>query len=615
MRLVRHQKGFTLIEALIAFIVLTVGLLGAAMFQADLVKSTTETKERFEAMAIIESQHEKIRADISRSLVTTDALSVISAAISSPVQGYEVELVSVSAASIDGTYRYELKVSWGDEQSINRTAYIAQVNDSVANESGVDLEPTAAAYDGGIPLPTGTLTVLDREVLDVSSGTLVSSNDSYKVYSVPSGSSSETIVGVEVDGQFVQLAKLNDSNNEIFTITGVIVNDPSNPVSYQFGCTFAGSSTGENTLCPFAIPAEDVIDVAATGGAGCLIYDYENFDGSTPGGYGKYLCVTGTGWNGQIAPRILDISNSGNGDTQLAIDGEICSPKLRGYKYVILEVNDAVAFESSVSSATDATTRRSLLDSASVAGQSGLVRFSQTAASLGHESVLWSDYFWHNPNYISSTATSAYGDMINILPGDLAYQNFVLFTSGKNPSRTCDVYGLTVPSDSEISAAVGSYFDYQSLGYPGRDYTPNGFDTEFFNDWDSDTEIGSLILGYTLAKHSIAGNLVVTGGVGISDSDFTVSGNPEPIVSIQCPLNPTPVISGASEIYSYSCGVPTGWTGDILVTTSAALSACSADLSGADGSPLITTNSFQASYTRVTGNFDSENYYFSTSCN
>lgn len=615
MRLVRHQKGFTLIEALIAFIVLTVGLLGAAMFQADLVKSTTETKERFEAMAIIESQHEKIRADISRSLVTTDALSVISAAISSPVQGYEVELVSVSAASIDGTYRYELKVSWGDEQSINRTAYIAQVNDSVANESGVDLEPTAAAYDGGIPLPTGTLTVLDREVLDVSSGTLVSSNDSYKVYSVPSGSSSETIVGVEVDGQFVQLAKLNDSNNEIFTITGVIVNDPSNPVSYQFGCTFAGSSTGENTLCPFAIPAEDVIDVAATGGAGCLIYDYENFDGSTPGGYGKYLCVTGTGWNGQIAPRILDISNSGNGDTQLAIDGEICSPKLRGYKYVILEVNDAVAFESSVSSATDATTRRSLLDSASVAGQSGLVRFSQTAASLGHESVLWSDYFWHNPNYISSTATSAYGDMINILPGDLAYQNFVLFTSGKNPSRTCDVYGLTVPSDSEISAAVGSYFDYQSLGYPGRDYTPNGFDTEFFNDWDSDTEIGSLILGYTLAKHSIAGNLVVTGGVGISDSDFTVSGNPEPVVSIQCPLNPTPVISGASEIYSYSCGVPTGWTGDILVTTSAALSACSADLSGADGSPLITTNSFQASYTRVTGNFDSENYYFSTSCN
>lgn len=616
MRLVRHQKGFTLIEALIAFIVLTVGLLGAAMFQADLVKSTTETKERFEALAIIESQHEKIRADISKSLVTTDALSVISAAISSPVQGYEIELVSVSTASVDGTYRYELKVSWGDEQSISRTAYIAQVNDSVANENGVDLDPTAAAYDGGIPLPTGTLTVLDREVLDVSTGTLVSSNDSYKVYSVPSGSSSETIVGVEVDGQFVQLAKLNDSNNEIFTITGVIVNDPTNPVSYQFGCTFAGASTGENTLCRSAIPAEDVIDVAATGGAGCLIYDYKNFDGSTPGGYGKYLCVTGTGWNGQIAPRILDISNSGNADTQLAIDGEICSPKLRGYKYVILEVADAASFESSVASASDSTARRALLDEAIIAGQSGLVRFAQTSASLGHESVLWSDYFWHNPDYISSSAVSAYDPIVNHLPGDLAHQNFILFTTKTgNVTRTCDVYGLTVPSDTEVSAAVGSYFDYQSLGYPGRDYTPNGFDAQFFNDWDSDTEIGSLILGYTLAKHSIAGNLVVTGGVGISGLDFNVSGNPEPIVSIECPINTTPVASGASEIYSYSCGVPTGWTGDISVTTSAAISACSADLSGADGAPLITANGFQASYTRVTGSFDSENYYFSSSCN
>ena len=610
------QRGFTLIEALIAFIVLTVGLLGSAMFQADLLKESTNTKERYEAISILESQSEKIRAAVAKASINADVVSTVSSAISSPVEGFAIDLVSVSESSLAGAIKYELEISWGEGQSITRTSYVALVDDTVENEIGVDLEPSAAAYNGSIPLPTGTLTVLDREVIDLTESTLVSSNDSYKVYSVPSGSSSETIVGVEVDGQFVQLAKLNDSNNEIFTITGVIVNDPDNPVSYQFGCTFSDSQSGENTYCPTTIPDEDVLDVSATGGAGCLIYEYKNFEGSNPGGYGKYLCVTGTGWNGQIAPRVLDITNSGNSDTQLAIDGEICSPKLRGYKYVILEVADAVSFESSVAAASDSTARRALLDGASVAGQSGLVRFSQTTASLGHESVLWSDYFWHNPDYISSSAVSAYDSSVNHLPGDLANQNFILFTTKTGKvTRTCDVYGLTVPFDSEVSSAVGSYFDLQFLGYPGRDYTPSEFDSQFFNDWDSSTEVGSLVLGYTLAKHTIAGNIVVTGGTGISSTDFSVSGNPEPVVSIECPINPTAVVSGASEFYSYSCGVPTGWTGDVTVTTSASLTACSFDVTGADGTPVMSQNGFNTHYTQVSDSYDSENFYFGASCN
>ena len=59
--MIRYQQGIGLLEALIALLLLAVGMLGFAALQTSSVKATNESIERVKVLVVMQSVAEKIR--------------------------------------------------------------------------------------------------------------------------------------------------------------------------------------------------------------------------------------------------------------------------------------------------------------------------------------------------------------------------------------------------------------------------------------------------------------------------------------------------------------------------------------------------------------------------
>ncbi|NRP58504.1 hypothetical protein [Marinobacterium sp. xm-d-564] len=158
-------KGFILIEAIIALVVSTVGLLGIALFSSSLLSESTDTKSKSEAIRIAQSRLDKLRQFAGQ----VELASIGSSSWAWPSsEGCEIyhsdtdtfyidgELVSNATGSLQGT----VNVSWGqpDCESENKvslaTIVASDVFDStVINGSISDVD--LSGIGSNIRPPTG----------------------------------------------------------------------------------------------------------------------------------------------------------------------------------------------------------------------------------------------------------------------------------------------------------------------------------------------------------------------------------------------------------------------------------------------------------------------------
>jgi len=623
--MVRRDNGFSLIEALIALIVLVVGSLGVILFQSELLRESGSLKSQQEALEIVQKWVEERRGYVTESDFSSmlNALTASSASATDQqgrLNTYSITNSAPSAVSgVSNTYEVTFSVDWpGNGDPLSVTTYFAWLDpeNSLKPESASS-GPIGGSYGGDIDLPTGTLTALARNEVSIVDADLVTraaikSQGALTVYN----DSDKVKVAVELkDGTYVQLASLNSSDNELITITGRIYNnfqwdsvrnaiDASNPERLTVDdVEFANVYKDEAGNY-----ADGVLDVLASAGANCIVTDFvtdkdvsypiyrtngtiQRYEEADFPSWADYLCVAGTGWNGSIQPVKRDI-NSSAGITDFP--GLICSPEQRSYRYAIIEADDYDELERIVDGnlvgSTHTISSAMASASARIVGQSGVVRLYASAASAAgsSEGVVWSDYFWHNPDYLhnpssTSTASLASGSSVNAdgyltpqvvsqgspsiqYPGDVAHQNFIL----ADTSVYADCDSALADFDSYVAskqAALGLTSEDEEYrapnGMPGYDYLPTGvYD---FTDYNTtvDNQRGNIFLGYALATYSVSGTLHIPSSESISD--FNIVGNPAPIVSINC----TTSLIGNSDYfgymaYSYNCPVPRRWSGSVV---------------------------------------------------
>jgi len=138
------QRGFTLIEVMIAAIVLAVGLLGLAKFQAELTRSASATKERTVALALAEKKVEDLRAFSQKNKPVDAAGNDInwSAGDTTGVMAYEYiadneggRLIPGAQAAYKNDSGEQLTLSWALE-----AAPIANAQEVVINVAWTDQE-------------------------------------------------------------------------------------------------------------------------------------------------------------------------------------------------------------------------------------------------------------------------------------------------------------------------------------------------------------------------------------------------------------------------------------------------------------------------------------------
>jgi hypothetical protein len=263
------------------------------------------------------------------------------------------------------------------------------------------------------------------------------------------------------------------------------------------------------------------------------------------------------GWNGNISVTKFELGTNKTFEDENNI---ACYSSPRGYKYLLVEVPDS--FNPASASWSD-------LASSAIKGQSGVVRFVEDAVTGYH----WGDYFWHNPNLVTVASAPLVTDGLTLYAGDVNNQSFIVSRTGGGIADCDDLDYSHYSSDDRFPKSP----DLFGVGLPVN---------------DKNNDDGDVILGYAPVRFGISGMIYLHAGLPENAdevSEYSLIGNPEPIVSVTCDISSTPAVTTGGYVgYAYNCEVPVRWSGAIIaqpIVEGAAVDGCpdasdSTDLTG-----------------------------------
>ncbi|MEB0044615.1 MULTISPECIES: type IV pilus modification protein PilV [unclassified Pseudomonas] len=119
----RTQEGMTLIEVLVALVILTVGLLGAAAIQLKALKYTDSSLMTSQASFIAYDMMDRIRANSGADYtVTPPTAGNLSVARDQDLYDFTTNIVSFGGATATGTITlsqrvYTITITWNDSRA------------------------------------------------------------------------------------------------------------------------------------------------------------------------------------------------------------------------------------------------------------------------------------------------------------------------------------------------------------------------------------------------------------------------------------------------------------------------------------------------------------------
>ena len=123
----RAQAGMTLIEVLVAVLILGVGLLGAAMIQLNALKYTDSSRMTSQASFIAYDLLDRIRANSAADYTITPPSSPnLNVARDQDLYDFQTNIVAFGGATATGTVAlnqrvYTITISWDDARAANTT--------------------------------------------------------------------------------------------------------------------------------------------------------------------------------------------------------------------------------------------------------------------------------------------------------------------------------------------------------------------------------------------------------------------------------------------------------------------------------------------------------------
>ena len=113
----RKPTGFTLIEVLIALVILAVCLLGVAGLMATTTRNNSDGSRMTEAVTLIQGKLEELKATSPARIANNGLNVVVPDPVSNVIRGTTYTRSWMVVPDVNNTYRITVTVSWIDKTS------------------------------------------------------------------------------------------------------------------------------------------------------------------------------------------------------------------------------------------------------------------------------------------------------------------------------------------------------------------------------------------------------------------------------------------------------------------------------------------------------------------